>query len=77
MRDQDTWRALLTETIRDGITAGIFVTERDPELVALQVNCLTEGTVFPAFARNPAYNPEAFRAAAIDDLARLLNHTIL
>ncbi len=75
VRDQDRWRAFFAETIREGIAAGIFATERDPELIAMQLNCLTDGTVFPAVARNPAFDAEAFLEATIADLARLLGVT--
>ncbi len=74
IRDQDRWRALLADVIRDGIEAGGFVTERDPELIALQLNCLLDGTVFPAFIGNPAYDPAAFRAAVVADLAATLGY---
>jgi AcrR family transcriptional regulator len=74
IRDQNTWRALLADTIRDGIANGAFTTGRDPELIAMQVNCQLDGTVFPAFVGNPAYDSAAFRAAVIDDLADLLNY---
>ncbi len=72
VRDQDRWRAFFNETIRDGIETGRFTTDRDPALIAMQVNCLAEGTVFPAFAGNPAFDAEAFRDAAIADLGVLL-----
>lgn len=75
VRDQDRWRAFFAETIREGIAAGIFTTDRDPELIAMQLNCLTDGTVFPAVARNPAFDAEAFLEATIADLARLLGVT--
>lgn len=75
VRDQDRWRAFFAETIREGIAAGIFATNRDPELIAMQLNCLTDGTVFPAVARNPAFDAEAFLEATIADLARLLGVT--
>ncbi len=74
IRDQDRWRALLTDTVRDGIGQGIFTTNRDPGLVAMLINCQLDGTVFPAFIGNPAYDPDAFRAAVIADLAHLLGH---
>lgn len=73
IHDQDRWRAFFAATIREGIAAGTFTTDRDPELIAMQLNCITDGTVFPAFARNPAYAPEPFREATIADLAHLLN----
>lgn len=72
IEDQDRWRAFFTETIRDGITFGIFTTDRDPELIAIQLNALTDGTVFPAIAGNPAYVPDAFLTATLADLAHLL-----
>jgi len=72
VQDQDRWRAFFTSTLQDGIDAGLFTTSRDPALIALQINALTDGTVFPAIARNPAYDPDAFLAATITDLAHLL-----
>ena len=72
VRDQDRWRAFFTSTVQEGIEAGIFTTTRDPALIAIQINALTDGTVFPAIARNPAYDPDAFLAATITDLAHLL-----
>jgi AcrR family transcriptional regulator len=75
VRDQDRWRALFAETIREGIAAGTFTTSRDPELIAMQLNCLADGTVFPAVARNPAFDADAFLDATIADLALLLNVT--
>lgn len=74
IRDQDRWRSLLADTICDGIAGGIFTTGRDPALLAMQVNCQLDGTVFPAFVHNPAYDPDAFRAAVIADLAHLLGY---
>ena len=74
IRDQNLWRALLADTIRDGIARGVFSPDRDPDLLAVQLNCLLDGTVFPTFVGNPAFDAAAFRAAAIDDLARTLNH---
>lgn len=74
IRDQDRWRSLLTDTIRDGIAHGIFTTGRDPELLAMQLNCQLDGTVFPAFIGNPAYDPAAFRAAVSSDLAHILGY---
>lgn len=76
IRDQDRWRALLADTVRDGIALGSFTTDRDPDLVAMQVNCQLDGTVFPAFIGNPAYDPAAFRAAVIADLAATLGYTL-
>ncbi|HYI23962.1 MAG TPA: TetR/AcrR family transcriptional regulator [Thermomicrobiales bacterium] len=76
IRDQDRWRAFFSETIEAGIEAGVFTTDRDPALIAMQLNCLADGTVFPAFARNPAFDADAFLAAAIDDLAALLGVSI-
>lgn len=75
IRDQDRWRDLLTAAIRDGIASGHFTTDRDPGLIAMQLNCQLDGTVFPAFVHNPAYDPATFRAAVIDDLTRLLGYT--
>lgn len=72
VRDQDRWRAFFATTLQAGIEAGIFTTSRDPALIAIQLNALTDGTVFPAIARNPAYDPPAFLAATIADLAHLL-----
>jgi AcrR family transcriptional regulator len=72
IRDQDRWRAFFTETIQAGIDEGIFSTDRDPALIAMQLNCLTDGTVFPAFAGNTSFDSEAFREATIADLAVLL-----
>jgi hypothetical protein len=57
------------------IAAGTFTTSRDPELIAMQLNCLADGTVFPAVARNPAFDADAFLEATIADLALLLNFT--
>ena len=74
IRDQDRWRALLTDVIREGIGMAVFVTERAPELITLQLNCLLDGTVFPAFIGNPAYDPAAFRAAVVADLAATLGY---
>ena len=74
IRDQDRWRALLAQTVRDGIALGTFTTNRDPDLVAMQVNSQLDGTVFPAFIGNPAYDPVSFRAAVIADLATLLGY---
>ncbi len=74
IRDQDRWRALIAQTISDGIALGAFSTDRDPELIAMQVNCQLDGTVFPAFIGNPAYDPAAFRTAVIADLATLLGY---
>jgi len=74
IRDQDRWRALLADTVRDGIARGVFATGRDPDLIAMQINCLLDGTVFPASVGNPAYDPAAFREAVIDDLAATLGH---
>jgi AcrR family transcriptional regulator len=74
IRDQDTWRDLIASVIRDGVAQGIFITNRDPGLVAMQLNCLLDGTVFPAFAGNPAYDAIAFRAATIADIARTLGY---
>jgi AcrR family transcriptional regulator len=74
IRDQDRWRTLLADTVRDGIASGAFTTDRDPDLVAMQVNCQLDGTVFPAFVGNPAYDPDAFRAVVIADLATLLGY---
>ncbi len=70
--DQNRWRAFFTATIRDGIAAGIFTTDRDPQLIAIQLNAITDGTVFPALAGNPAYDPDAFVEATLADLALLL-----
>jgi AcrR family transcriptional regulator len=75
VRDQDRWRAFFTSTLQDGIDAGTFTTSRDPALIAIQLNALTDGSVFPAIAHNPAYDPEAFLAATITDLAHLLGVT--
>ncbi len=74
IRDQDRWRALIAQTISDGIALGAFSTDRDPELIAMQVNCQLDGTVFPAFIGNPAYDPVAFRQAMIDDLTDTLGY---
>lgn len=68
VRDQNRWRALITDTIREGLATGVFTTERDPEVLAMQINCLVDGTVFPAFAGNPDYDAAAFLAAVVDDL---------
>jgi AcrR family transcriptional regulator len=76
IRDQDAWRALLVETLEEGIAQGRFRTRRDPALIAMQLNCLLDGTVFPAFTGNPAYDPATFRAATLADLAAQL-HTDL
>lgn len=72
VRDQDRWRAILAETIREGVEKGVFSSTRDPNLIAMQVNCLTDGTVFPAVSRNPAFDAKAFTDATIADLANLL-----
>ncbi len=74
IRDQDRWRALLADTVREGIARGVFATRRDPDLIAMQVNCLLDGTVFPASVGNPAYDPAAFREAVIEDLAATLGY---
>lgn len=74
IRDQDRWRALLADTVRDGIARGIFTTDRDPELIAMHVNCQLDGTVFPASTGNPAYDPVAFRRAVRDDIATMLGY---
>ncbi len=74
IRDQDRWRALLTDVIREGVKSGAFVTDRAPELIALQLNCLLDGTVFPAFIGNPAYDPPTFRTAVVADLAAALGY---
>jgi len=74
IHDQDRWRALLADTIREGIGQGAFVTGRDPDLLAMLLNCQLDGTVFPAFVHNPAYDPDAFRAALIADLAATLGY---
>ena len=74
IRDQDRWRSFIADTIRDGIARGVFTTGRDPDLIAMQINCQLDGTVFPASAGNPAYDPDAFRAAVIDDLSGILGH---
>jgi AcrR family transcriptional regulator len=76
VRDQDRWRAFFTETIAAGIETGAFKTDRDPALIAMQLNCLTDGTVFPAFAGNPSFDPDAFREATIADFAVLLGVNI-
>lgn len=73
VRDQDRWRAFFADTIREGIAAGRFTTSRDPDLIAMQLNCLTDGTVFPATARNPAFDADAFLDATIADLAHVLD----
>ncbi|CAA9533462.1 MAG: hypothetical protein AVDCRST_MAG49-64 [uncultured Thermomicrobiales bacterium] len=75
IRDQDRWRALFRDTIREGIATGAFTTTRDPELIALQLNCLLDGTVFPGFVHNPAFNGDAFRSACLEDSAALLGYT--
>ena len=75
IRDQDRWRALFRDTIREGIATGAFTTTRDPELIALQLNCLVDGTVFPGFVRNPAFSGDAFRAACLEDSAAVLGYT--
>jgi AcrR family transcriptional regulator len=72
VHDQDRWRAFFSSTIREGIAAGAFTADRDPDLIALQLNAMTDGTVFPAIAGNPAYDPGAFAEATIADLRRLL-----
>lgn len=74
IRDQDRWRSLLSDTVRDGIDRGIFTTGRNPDLIAMHVNCQLDGTVFPASVGNPAYDPVAFRQAVIDDLAAILGY---
>lgn len=74
IRDQNTWRALITDALREGIDRGQFHVDRDVELIAMQINCQCDGTVFPAFARNPAYDAAAYRAATIEDIARLLEY---
>lgn len=74
IRDQDRWRSLLADVVREGIGSGAFVTDRDPDLIALQLNCLLDGTVFPAFIGNPVYDPAAFRAAVVADLASALGY---
>ena len=39
----------------------------------MQLNCVTDGTVFPATAGNPAFDADAFLDATITDLAHILN----
>lgn len=75
IRDQDRWRALFRDTIREGIATGAFTPIRDPELIAFQLNCLLDGTVFPGFVHNPAFNGDAFRAACLEDSAAILGYT--
>jgi AcrR family transcriptional regulator len=75
IRDQDRWRALFRDTIEEGMAAGIFITTRGPELIAMQLNCLLDGTVFPAFVHNPAFDGDAFRAACLEDIATMLGYT--
>lgn len=77
IRDQDRWRSFIADTIRDGIARSVFAIDRDPELLAMLINCQLDGTVFPAFIGNPAYDPGAFRAAVITDLATLLGYETL
>ena len=74
IRDQDRWRAFFTETIEAGIDAGVFTTDRDPALIAMQLNCLADGTVFPAFAGNPAFDAQklSWGGRPCADLALLL-----
>jgi len=74
IRDQDRWRSFIVDTIRDGMARGVFTTGRDSDLIAMQVNCLLDGTVFPASVGNPAYDPATFRQAVIDDLAAILGY---
>ena len=74
IRDQDRWRSFIADTIRDGIARGVFTTGRDPDLIAMQINCQLDGTVFPASVGNPAYHHAAFRQAVIDDLAAILGY---
>ncbi len=57
IRDQDRWRSLIADTIRDGIARGVFTTGRDLDLIAMQINCQLDGTVFPASVGNPPTTP--------------------
>lgn len=74
IRDQNLWRTLIADAIHEGIIRGVFTPDRDPGLVAMQMNCLLDGAVFPVFVGNPDFDASAFRAAAIEDLAHILRY---
>lgn len=73
-RDQNAWRALVTDTIADGVARGLFKPERDPNLIAMMVVATCDGTVFPMWIGNESFDIRGVRAALLEDLARVLRY---
>jgi hypothetical protein len=73
-RDQNAWRALVTDTIADGVARGFFTPQRDPELIAMMLVATCDGTVFPMWMGNESFDIRGVRAALLEDLVRVLNY---
>lgn len=75
-RDQNAWRALVTDTIADGVANGIFAPQRDPEIIAMMLVATCDGTVFPMWMGNESFDIQGVRAALLEDLARVLRYEV-
>ena len=69
---QSEWRALITEAIAYGERLGVFHPARNVEQIAMHVAAACEGTVFPVWMNNPAFDILAFQAYLVEDLSSTL-----
>lgn len=72
-RMQNEWRALIEDALRHGAERGEFRPTRDLGQMAMQVAATCEGTVFPVWMNNPAFDIRAFESYVVSDLSAALD----
>ncbi|MGR7001204.1 TetR family transcriptional regulator C-terminal domain-containing protein [Yinghuangia aomiensis] len=75
LADAADWRKIIAEAVAEGVAAGRFRADADPDQVALQALAMSGGIGLAAALPDPAVTAERAHRLLVDMLARLLGPT--